>query len=294
MSHSQEPTFSTATLAADSKPPPYGAIVLSNPTANDNGWGASGGYGVLLDNHNVNTAKTVTITGKSSFDGNGTDGVNINSKGLVTLNFTEANNNSGNGMTLNNDNPGASTGVTLIGNGCLFNANYGYGCIQANAGNGLDISSKGAITLTMIMVQGNGGYGANINNADGTAGVTFKTTTGVDAANRFYSNGTYGLNVTTNGPITASNLRARYNIASYGASLDNSGSATPQAVTLTGAWNAFTDNGGDGLDVDTKGAITVSMLQADNNAGLGAFLNNTHVAPDSAAERHSHGHQHFQ
>jgi hypothetical protein len=254
-----------------------GLITLSSVTANDNGWGLDGGFGALLDNDGASIPKAVTLTGTNSFVGNGSDGINISTKGPITLNIVEASSNGGTGAVLDNNLTGAVGGVTVIGKGCTYNANSGYGCFNGNGENGLDITSKGIITLTMMNVQNNVGHGASLNNSAGTGGIIMKIISGYDSANQFSENGTYGLNAITHGVITIVTLRASYN-TTYGAILDNSDSATPLALTLSGG-SLFTNNGGNGLEVISKGLITVANLVGKNNDGYGAILDNTDSGP---------------
>ena len=257
-----------------------GLISLNSVTANDNGWGIGGGHGALLNNGGTSAPKAVTLKGTNTFVGNGSDGINITTKGSITLNIVEASNNGDTGAVLDNNLSGAAGGVTVIGKGCTYNSNSGYGCFNGNGENGLDITSKGVITLTMINVQNNVGHGASLNNSSGTGGIIMKIISGFDSANQFSGNGTYGLNALTHGAISIANLRAGFN-TTYGAVIDNSGSSLPVFITLSGSSNLFTNNGDNGLEVYSKGLIKVANLTAKNNDGYGAVLDNTDIGPGS-------------
>jgi hypothetical protein len=172
----------------------YGLITLNTVHASDNG-----GFGALLDNDDGSLPRAVTLNGSNEFYANALDGLKITSLGAITVRLRESSSNFGNGVVLDNDLPGAVGGVTLIGNGCdpWEGGAPMYGCMQWNSGNGLDITSRGAITLTMIMSRGNSGHGAYLDNTLGTGGITMTITGGVDPANRFYGNGDYGIWVKT-------------------------------------------------------------------------------------------------
>ena len=77
-----------------------------------------------------------------------------------------------------------------------------------------------------------------------------------------------GLDVTSGGMITASNINANLNTGTcdlvagtctggIGAVLDNQHASMPKTVTLSGTTNIFNNNFSDGLDVFSTGAITV-------------------------------------
>ena len=96
------------------------------------------------------------------------------------------------------------------------------------------------------------------------------TFTGV---NQFNNNGIDGLNVTSYGAITVSNMTATGN-GSDGAYLYNWDAGTVQPVTLSGT-NNLSNNYNTGLFVKSKGAITISGLTANSNThGYGAQLSN--------------------
>ena len=254
----------------------YGTITLNSATATSNGQGKYGGYGfgASLNNCLYNgsacaavTAMPVTVIGSNVFNGNYDSGLWVSSKGAITVsNITADNNRSGNGAYLENDYTGATPVLTLIG-ALQFNG---------NGDNGLEVYTKSAITLTDVDAIGNTGDGAYLNNTAGTvaAAVTLANT------NVFSENGNNGLEVHTNGAITANNLVNNSN-GGKGALLDNCGyngtvctKSTIAAVTLTGS-NQFKFNGQAGLMVRTNGAITLSNLTANNNSGgSGVFLDN--------------------
>lgn len=255
-----------------------GAITVSTVTATGNGTG-SFGNGAYLDNTGAASTQNVTVTGTNIFSSNSGRGLDIRSKGAIaTSNVTASSNSGGYGAYLDNSN-GLSTsakGVTLTGTN-IFNSNV------ANSGVGLYIETYGAISINSVTANNNGSQGASLTNSDATGTPQNVTVSGT---NIFTGNWTDGLVVTTLGTITTNNLNASNNAAStsgYGASLTNASAATPKTVTMNGT-NTFSGNVTFGLQVMSKGTITISNLTASNNtSGSGAYLQNT-AAPNTAAQ----------
>jgi hypothetical protein len=140
----------------------------------------------------------------------------------------------------------------------VFNGNY-Y--------NGLLIYSHGAITLTSITANENGlvssDTGAQITNV-GSAVPQFVKLNGT---NTFNGNGSYGLDLTSDGAITTNNITANYN-GINGAFIANDGGTGAGTITMTGV-NNFLGNGNNGLSVSSWFAITLSKVTAEGNAGDG-------------------------
>jgi len=300
----------------------FGAVTLSNLCGGGNGSTAPNGYGLKIDNTGAATAKPVTLKGNAGLDGNYLGGVYILTKGAISANNLEANDNGpGFGAFLDNTFSGASApqNVTLTG----------YGNYSGNAVTGLTIHSFGILTLSNVSASGNGGDGVLLDNYSGATTPKAMTIKGyIDA----YENAGYGLNLHSLGAITLANLGADRNL--YGARLNNGdGSAVggvtitgglytsecgdyglwvtsrgPIAFTLTDAWISanggdgwlldntmaatpqpvslsattgndidFWDNGGDGLEILSKGLISISTLKSNSNTGFGAHLANTAV-----------------
>jgi len=253
-------------LLVDSK----GAIKINNLIANAN----RTGVGADLDNHTAVTAQPVILTGFNEFKFNQQTGLVIDSKGTITLYNITANNNRGDGVSLNNDYTPLPGNVLLAGVN-TFNNNYG---------DGLVIDSYGVLTLNSITANGNGfgdpgtggdedGYGASIKNSgDSPKAVALLV------ANTFNGNYSGGLNILSQGAVTLYNVTANSN-AGDGVHVDNTpaGTAVPQnvAVTVTkGMANNFNSNNGDGLDILSYGVITLVNANASDNQQNGARLDN--------------------
>ncbi|MCC7119128.1 MAG: hypothetical protein IT310_11425 [Anaerolineales bacterium] len=236
-----------------------GSVSINNAAGNDNG-----AYGLYVDNHTSTTPQAVTLSVSggnpdTSFNNNINGNVYIFSNGAITIAGldTSGSNNVTAGVYLQNDYAGAVGGVTLNG--------WGAGVFGNAGGDGLLVYSKGAITISALYASGNGGVGAVLDNTLGIAPI--KITGPVNVNN----NGD-GLLVLSDGAVTLNNVSAEDNLNS-GVVIDNSTAATPQSVTLTGT-SRFNRNGSDGLNVLSLGAITLNNVEANDNAGYGARLDN--------------------
>jgi hypothetical protein len=262
-----------------------GSITLNTTsltaTGNGNGLGTEQGNGVLLDNYNALTPKTITVKGMSTFDDNHGSGIAMYSNGAITAsNLTSSNNQTGWGVVMRNDISvgGAVGNVTLTGN------NNFYG----NSHDGLTVTSFGAITVGNIVSNANGQlHGSDLYGIwlDNFAGVNKAVT--ITGTNVFDGNWSGGLYVHTTGAIKINNVTAGENTGD-GATLDNSTGLATAGVTFTGA-NFFEDNTGNGLNITSNGKVTLTKITADGNAedGLdvttpltltltcGSFTNNT-------------------
>jgi hypothetical protein len=257
----------------------FGALTLYNVTTNGNGE-----YGTYLDNCTtsgtgctVNTAKAIVLYGTNTFNGNTGDGLHVLSKGAITLTNLTANGNKaapGYGVYLENDRDGAVGGVTLT-NASTFSAS-----ISNNAGNGLTIYSRGAITIKDLDAIENGSSGVYLNNLNTTSTLGSNVTVGtlrLNWINNFdWNNGT-GLAIYSEGVVTLYNLSASSNKVGNGLVVDNVGSGTPKAVSLLGAgW--FDDNAMSGMLIDTQGLVTLNKISASGNGEDGAVIANDTVA----------------
>ncbi len=257
----------------------YGAITLTNLRADTNGQRGGSGDGVYLDNSEgsnatpATAAKAVTINGSSNVYNNFDYGLEVHSLGAITVANLDASNGNGNGAWLDNDHTDAVGGVTITG-GAYTSNNNGYG---------LQITSLGAITFNIndSWTGSNGGFGWYLDNSSSPtkAGVTL--TVGVGNNIDFGDNGSFGLWVQSLGNISITNLDSAgngWNVGGWGAKLDNSFPTAIGTVTLTTPAtddNSFGRNNGDGLDIFSSHAITVSNLNVDSNYGVGVMLDNT-------------------
>ena len=242
-----------------------GAINASNLTA-IGAIGISESDGVAFD-----TTGSVTLTGTNTFDHYGGNGLNVNSNGnIIASNLTAI----GDGLTGATLNTISGIGnISLSGNN-TFNDNYGDGLRIINA----------RIVTTNNLTAENNNYGAGIlGHAGGVFISNISKSVTLTGTNTFLNNMIEGLDIVSNGAITAANITANGN-GSFGTQLDNS-TGTDDFVTLTGT-NVFLNNGatyyttdpshggyGNGLEINSVGTVSVSHITADDNFNDGMFVN---------------------
>ncbi len=239
-----ENTYGNLTVTAN------GAITINSVTAN---WAtnASGFGGIILDNQYAKTASAVTVNNTLS-NRNDFAGIQIRSKGAVTLNHVTASSNS----------YGTAEGIDIVTSGTVtFLSTLGENEVEYNNSLGVSISASGAVSISKLTSNNNALTNLYIDNTAGSAGVTI--TTG-DFSN---SSGGSGLRILSDGAITLTDVDAQNNIQD-GIYLDNqTGAKTGVTVKATGTnTNSVSNNQGDyGLFVNSKGAISVSGVYASGN-----------------------------
>ena len=224
-----------------------GAVVLTNVSASGNTTGA----GALVHTNNSLLVTPVTITG-GTFNDNATYGMEVLSKGTITLSKVSASGNPGGyGAKLVNDYTGATAGVVI--KGTLIGDNI----FDSNNNGGLYIRTNGTVTLSYLSASGNGGMGLNLNkDVNGVGAVTITKGT-------FDNNGAQGMVVKSKGAIKLTTISASGN-GSQGANLQNTLATAAPGVTITGG--DFNHNQGTGLYVRSKGAIALKTTQAYGNS----------------------------
>ena len=241
-----------------------GVISVSNVEAS-----ANSSYGMQLDNTAaVTTTPGVTVTGSSStrtMVGGNALNLYIRSHGVVTVsNLSVLQSSSGNGADI--DNRGVNTsplGVTI--SNCNFTYNTSYGLLAI---------SYGAITLRSVEALDNGSYGVNLNNSSAATNVGV-TITGKSGRSSLSYNGSTGLNVSTRGKVTVSNILT-VNNENGGIILNNNSSPDQQNTSLTNIYSAFNSGGsGYGIRLNVKGNLTLSGIYALNNTNNGVQINSS-------------------
>ena len=255
----------------------YGAISISNLTANVNGHSGGGGGGAYLGNGGGTSPRPVTVSGTNETGDNNGDGLSVYSFGAITVNSLSAWYNAGNGAYLNN--AGGAAPVTLNGTSEFW----------LNGQSGLVVYSRGAITIKDFSAVGNDGYGALLQNS--YSGVAANVSVGTGRSNwtnSLSSNLYTGLQVVSYGAVSLSNVSANGNGDpggpspwGYGVFVDNASAAAPRPVSLAGS-NWFIGNYSGGLYVTSRGPITGSNLTASGTVhGHGAMLVNTTSGPEA-------------
>lgn len=263
-----------------------GDVTLTNIIAQNNGTApASLVDGVHIENQiawfpnggiEKQYAAKVTLNGFGIFEGNGDEGLQIFSRGAITLNNITANNNVDVGLYIDNriiNTISARQPITLKGLNTFNN----------NAGGGTILYSFGAVALSNVTAIGNlltgttgNGVGVHIDNdwAWSPNGVptSYAANVTLSGTGYFEDNAGDGLRIISRGIISLASVTANDNTGD-GAHIENSGDLVPQNVTISGV-NNFNGNGGDGLFVQSDGKITISNLNAIGNTGNGAWLDN--------------------
>lgn len=244
-----------------------GPVLLTKVKANQN----SVGYGLKVDNCIWDGGKclgtgTVTITGSApadnQFNENYLNGINIKSKGAISLKYVEV------GLTQHSDAAylinyytGATSGVTVT------NSTFGIYDYD-NYGRGLWIATNGSVTLSSITASWNlGGPGILVSSAGANASVTIKDAV-VD------HNQGDGLSIIAMGTITLSNVHAIDSLLSGARLINNIGKGAVNITNSEFSYNYGLDPQA-GLIVQTNGLVTLNKVSAIDNWGYGVSVDNT-------------------
>jgi hypothetical protein len=144
---------------------------------------------------------------------------------------------------------------------------------QNDDGNGLQISTYGAVIVNNVHAEGNTGYGVGIQNnlADPLKPADVNVTGGVFNLN--YGN---GLNILSRGIINVTSIEASGNLDGWhGVYLSNT-TDTTGLKGITVLKSKFNDNTVSGLYIRTYGAITLNTVEASENDAAGADINNNY------------------
>jgi hypothetical protein len=242
----------------------YGTVTVNNLAADRNG-----GMGAVIATYlGASSSKSVTINGYASASENASYGLIVSSLGAIRVAHLTSSRNLYGAWLTNSDFAG-TPGVTLTGSASTSD----------NTDYGLRVTSNGTIniTLTDALISGNGGDGWSLDNSTGAGGITLSASAGNIT---FSDNGGYGLLAQSRGAINVTALDSHDN-GEYGAHLTNDFSGAVGGISLGGPRNIFSENGGYGLRVDSRGAIVADYLVASGNGGVGAFLANEASGPSS-------------
>lgn len=257
-----------------------GAILVSFLTANSNGKSGTGN-GATLHNYSASSALAVTVSGYARLSNNAEEGLDIDSRGAVSLTNVSADKN----------------GVTLLLDGVIINNDYlttalvpvrsyqnvtllGINTFTNNGLNGLFVESYGIITLWSSTASQNKAVGLYLNNCLTCTNTTAKAVNLYGYA-RVSDNVKEGIYIDTLGSVILTNITADKNsvcilcLTPYDGVYvkNNYNLLSPQNVTITG-YNTFNSNGKNGLIVNSYGAIAVNNINASWNGEDGAYLNN--------------------
>jgi hypothetical protein len=283
----------------------FGIVTLSNFKSDDNS-----GYGLNIDNHKSTNSIFVNTTLTDWFNtANNNSGIGIYlwSRGLITVDNTNASDNGSNGFfagttpltikitdgEFNNNSSGlyiiSSNPITI--NNVDANDNTVYGIyITVNAAktisvvksnalnnqNGIFISNLGNVLFSTVSANNNTGYGAKIEGC--LAGTCLlKSNFSMYGTNTFNGNGGIGLDVNAFGAISISGVSAQGN-SSQGLLLDNVFTGLINGVSITNTSINQIKGNTIGVEIYTNGAITLTSVNSSSNTSYGAYLDNSSAA----------------
>lgn len=293
-----------------------GAILVTNVKAN-----GSNGHGASLENAVPGVVQPITVR-NSSFDDNvyseysGPHALDISSNGTITIDGVSASRNTLNGINISTKGAVLVNNVVAVGNkaydatiagdGLLINSGFSPSVVvtnvtaMENAGLGMWVYARGAITINGLMTRSNNSSGLMIcrdapciENPVGTslvltglfamhnhgagviAAILGPVTITKSIAND--NEGGSGVLISARGAVAINGLSADGN-GGNGLVINNQQTGILAGVTLldTLGGNELSQNGGTGLDIKTNGAIILAGLSAsDNTEGYGIRLDNS-------------------
>ena len=249
----------------------------------------------MVNNSTSSLSQGVTLNGTwNGFKNNYLSGLEIYTKGVVTTNYIDAENNGYNNPATTLDDANVYGYGVLIDN-CAYNHSTsqctiltpktitlnGYNNYNNNYSGGLYVYSNGAITANAVNSNNNiAGSGASfINNANAAAPQSV-TLNALNGTSNFYGNGGTGLFVQSFGLVTLNSVNADTNKVD-GIHVDNATGALAsqlKGVTILGYADVY-NNPGYGLYVNSLGPISINTIDANNNNGIGAYINNSFGNP---------------
>lgn len=258
----------------------YGLKINSNSSVVITGATASHNYSGGLSVVNPDSTGSVVVQDKSSeplsnFDGNGLNGVNIQTQGTISLYGVSASYNGGSGLFLQNTFYDGWLGRGSITINMRKNT---MGYFEGNEEYGITAASNGTINVTNVIANENGAGGVGLQNSfdNSTGSVNIKTSGSV--YNEFCRNGWNsdlgsdyeynGLTIYSNGNISVKNSIANDNSnQGSGMILQNESADKPRKVLVSSGETA--SNNGYGLQIETKGAVSIMNFNASQNGWNG-------------------------
>jgi putative surface-exposed virulence protein len=234
--------------------------------------------GLVIANNGAPTTSPAVTLKLGDISSNGSTGLEIDSKGLITLTSTSVHHNNASSLcTQCNaiiDNSFGTGGVTFTGT-TGFENYFGYG----NNSNGVTITTNGPVSLNKLYVYNNDVYGLVINNG-GTGAVTVSNIHSTDNTNS-------GIYITAKGTVTIYNPTVENNDSSEGGIYVDNTAGTGNIVVARSGTNCDNygtycsiyqnENGalGYGLYLLSKGSVTLSYLDVEDSPQAGVYIGNT-------------------
>ena len=134
-------------------------------------------------------------------------------------------------------------------------------------GDGIDVDTLGAITVSGITAGSNGwsgttGKGAILDNVDGTGAVSVLSTLG---KNTFSMNQTVGLDVSSKGAVVINSTTANLNSNGAGINVDNHLAVVAETGTVTVTGVLVQQNAYGGISIASNGIAALTGVEAIDN-----------------------------
>lgn len=204
-------------------------------------------------------------------DLNGLNGFDLSSGSTITLSKISASENEGTGLLIQNEDSTSSISLKNKIKGGLAEFNN-------NGGSGIDITSLGTILIYNVEASGNEGSGMVLDNCvlDGSTCLgsgKILLSSYYSQENQFNDNTGYGVDLNSGSHITLNYISASGN-GDTGIFIDTSHSSS--TITIKNKYKTsvgdFSYNGGDGINILTKGNIYLYNVKAGSNGGSGLNL----------------------
>jgi len=265
-------------------------ITTKGPVTWTNGSSARSHMGTQINNQNTTTyvPNALTISNVDFYKTWDNTGLTIYSHGNVSLTSVGAWENTNHGVFI--DNCGYDLGCRGSGTVTVNNSNGS--AMENNGASGLYIISGGAVTITNLRAAWNEQSGIEVNNkwqkaggGDTSGGVTFVYTKERSLDNNGYSaiyalsNG--AIKLTTNSMLFINNNGRNGTGNAIDLSNDTSALATAPTVNVEGVLNTATgkygqlrieNNNGRGLQIYSRGVVTVKYTSASWNRNTGIYI----------------------
>ena len=269
-------------------------IKLTNTSAYDN---LGNGLEINNANSNITVLMRTTLTNFSNvYRSNGGSGIKINTGGKILIYDTDADSNDGSGFDLTSgsviylynvdasdngydgiliDNSNTNSTIAIRNNVRGIQGEY-----SNNGSSGIEITSLGSIQIYNVIASDNGASGVMLDTCVlvgstclGNGNVSLNTYFSLQ--NTLDGNNDYGLYVTSSGSVSLYYVSASDN-GDTGIFIDNSltnGTVTIKNVIRDGS-GEYSYNGGDGINISTRGTINLYGIAASSNAGNGLTIDN--------------------
>ncbi len=256
------------------------AITLTDVSANGNDPTDSGSFsGAIIDGtyggviSGSVTINSSAVTRFNEFSSNSDRGLAIGSYGPVSIS---------NVIACGND----STNIDIYNSGAAPTAPKPVSLTRTTASDsesahGISIATRGSVTLNSVIANNNATSGLTVDAYCDPCAIPANVAM-IGTGNEFIGNKTIGINISTEGNISLMNVTADGTTSGDGIYLYNyyTGSIGNVTISASGSiMNSSCGNYSDGLQILSKGTISISRLIADDNGAMGGNINNSYANP---------------